>query len=107
MQSLVDGLDSLLCMHTGGRSNHHRLQRGLRAQHLIVVQIRPGALDVLLGPFELLCPRRGHGNDLCPGSQVVEMQGMAGAHTAEASDGDLELGHIAIEELRNRILERN
>lgn len=35
------------------------------------------------------------------------MQGMAGAHTAEASNGDLELGHIAIEELRNGILETN
>lgn len=106
MQSLVDGLDSLLCMHTGGRSNNHCLQRGLRTQHLVIVQIRPGALDVLLGPFKLFWPRRGHGNDLCPGSQVVEMQGMAGAHTAEASDSDLKLGHNAIDQLRDNKLRK-
>lgn len=93
MQSFVNGLDRLLCMHAGRRRNHHRLQRGLRAQHLVVVQVRPGTLEVLLSPFQLVWPGRRHRNDLRTRREVVEMQGMASAHTAEAGDGDLELGH--------------
>lgn len=93
VQALVDSLDGLLSMHTGGRSDNDRLQRWLRAQHLIVVEVRPGSLKVCLSPIELLLLGRRDRNDLGARGEIIEMQGVPGTHTAEACDCDLKLGH--------------
>ena len=87
----VDGLDGLLGVHRCHRRYHHRLQ-ALVLQHLVVVRVQLGAvrLQVLLAPCDFFLVGTVGGDQLGARCAVEEVEGVTGAHAAEAGDGDLE-----------------
>lgn len=93
MQSQLDGFDGLLGVHSCGGRDNHSLQtfRDLFAQHLIVGEISAHAVKVSSYPCQLRLLWGGSGDELSARGELVEMLCVAGAHAAQARDGDFEL----------------
>ena len=87
-----DGLDGLLGMHGGGRSNDNSFQ-ALMFKHVIVVLVQLHAVrsKVDLGPFQFRVVRRASCHEVGTGGPLKEVQGMALAHAAETSTADFQL----------------
>lgn len=77
MQTKLNGLDGLFCMHSSGRGHDDGLQLAFLSKHLIVGEIGPDAVEVLGGPGQLGWVWRGDSHQFGTGSQVMEVEGMA------------------------------
>lgn len=92
MQIGFDGLDGLLSVHGGGGRDDDSFEARV-LEHLVVVGVDCAArgLEVLAAPgyfTRLWCKCC---DELGAGGQVEEVEGVTGAHAAEAGDGHLEL----------------
>jgi hypothetical protein len=86
----LDGLDGLLRVDGGDGGDDDSLEAGM-LEHLIVVVVNRGALEVGARPAAFLGVRAESRDDLSSGRPGVEVERVARAHAAEAGDGDLEL----------------
>lgn len=92
MESLVDRLDGLLCVHGSGRRDDNRLQILLLLQQLIEVEVCSGISEIGLRPVQFILHGRRDRYHFRAGSVGVEVVRVAGAHAAQTSDSDFELG---------------
>lgn len=79
MVPTLNGLDSLLGMHSRRTSNNNSLQALLLIQHLVVVLVRAHARELLLRGVELGLHGRADGDELGARGEGCEVAGMAHA----------------------------